>query len=132
MMSSGGGAMQEAVANEVNKRLAKATSDLEVSMLYECAMWLYSNIFLTTLSIEKAKYATGNASTDESVDGPTGQAYKEKAMKEKQQMKKAKDAKEASGMWSYYLDVLIFVPKNINIFNLLTCSNWGQTTRKRE
>eukprot|EP01039_Chlorochromonas_danica_P006981 gene6980-7723_t len=50
--------MQESVAEEVNRRLGRATEEL----------------------VEK--YARGEGGQDQSVDGPTGQAYKEKYMRE--------------------------------------------------
>jgi len=64
--------MQQVVAEEVNRRLTKATKELE------------------------QKYASGNVSTDISADGPTGSAYKEKYLQEQKAKKEAKKAAAAT------------------------------------
>ncbi len=61
--------MQGAVAEEVNSRLTKATKELQ------------------------AKYESGQGGQDQSVDGPSGAAYKEKYAKEQEERKKNKAAK---------------------------------------
>ncbi|RYG62548.1 hypothetical protein EON64_17670 [archaeon] len=58
--------MQQSVAEEVNRRLAKATRELE------------------------EKYQRGEGGADASVDGPTGKAYQEKQLKKAEKRKQAK------------------------------------------
>ena len=62
--------VQGAVADEVNTRLAKATSDLA------------------------ERYAAGKGGKDVSVDGPTGAAYKEKQLEEQKAKKLAKEKRQ--------------------------------------
>ena len=64
--------MQGAVAEEVNSRLTKATQEL------------------------KAKYDRGQGGHDQSVDGPSGTAYKEKHAREQQEKKQSKAGKKSS------------------------------------
>eukprot|EP01038_Epipyxis_sp_PR26KG_P009051 gene9051-12206_t len=59
--------MQSAVAEEVNSRLSRATEEL------------------------KSRYASGQGGQDQSVDGPTGEAYKEKHLKDQMARKAKKD-----------------------------------------
>lgn len=63
--------MQGAVAEEVNTRLSKATRELQ------------------------EKYERGEGGQDQSVDGPTGSAYKEKHAKEQMARKQAKQNKKS-------------------------------------
>ena len=67
-MASMMGGVQGAVADEVNNRLNKATNELV------------------------AKYAAGKGGYDNSVEGPTGAAYKQKHMEEQKVKKLAKEA----------------------------------------
>lgn len=63
--------VQEGVAEEVNNRLARATAELQ------------------------AKYARGEGGKDVSVDGPSGAAYKEKALAEQKARKDRRLAQQA-------------------------------------
>ena len=67
-----GGGMQGAVADEVNNRLTKATSELA------------------------ERYAQGKGGKDVSVDGPSGTAYKEKQVADQKAKKLAKEQKQAA------------------------------------
>ena len=71
MASMGNSSIQASLAEEVNKRMANAAKDLE------------------------AKYAAGNASVEQSCDGPTGNAYKEKAAKDAKQRQSNRERREA-------------------------------------
>jgi hypothetical protein len=64
--------LQGDVAEEVNNRLAKATRELQ------------------------EKYARGEGGKDVSVDGPSGNAYKEKHAREMAEKKKAREARKAA------------------------------------
>ena len=67
-----GGGMQGAVADEVNNRLTKATSELA------------------------ERYAQGKGGKDVSVDGPSGTAYKEKQAADQKAKKLAKEQKQSA------------------------------------